>query len=141
MAELVKHFRDSYWPGGILAEPLVERSLDVKSRMRMVTKAKMIGGIPDELKRFLGMEVVREGVTRVFDMFQHINLNKRLLYVISEAFLETIFPDNKFKEIFLKCHTKRNWYIYIYKKKKKKKIMQTYFWDLRPSSLRFLIII
>ena len=107
VAEYVKHFRDSYWPGGVLAECLPERGTDVKRRMRMVTKAKMIGGIPDDLKRFLGMDVVREGVTRVFDVFQHVNLNKRLLYVMAEAFLETTFPDNKFKEIFTKIHSKR----------------------------------
>lgn len=107
VAEYVRHFRDSYWPGGVLAEAQPERSHDVKRRMRMVTKAKMIGGIPDDLKRFLGLDVTREGVTRVFDMFQHVNLNKRLFYVLAEAFLETTFPDNKFKELFVKAHSKR----------------------------------
>lgn len=107
VAEYVRHFRDSYWPGGVLADSLPERPPDVKRRMRMVTKAKMIGAMPEELKRFLGTDIVREGISRVFDMFQHVNLNKRLFYVLAEAFLETTFPDNKFQEIFLKMHSKR----------------------------------
>lgn len=105
ITEYVKQFRDSYWPGGVLAEISPKRPEDAKRRLRMVTKAKMIGSIPDELKRFLGTENVREGVSRVFDMFQHVNLNRRLFYVIFEAFLETTFPDNKFDEIFKKIHT------------------------------------
>eukprot|EP00111_Clytia_hemisphaerica_P023389 TCONS_00068881-protein len=104
IAEYVKQFRDSYWPGGVLAEENPERPSDAKRRLRMVTKAKMLGSIPDELKRFLGTENVREGVSRVFDMFQHVNLNRRLFYVLFEAFLDTTFADNKFNEIFKKIH-------------------------------------
>jgi len=104
IAEYVKQFRDSYWPGGILAEENAERPIDVKQRLKMVTKAKMFGSIPDELKRFLGTENAREGASRVFDMFQHVNLNRRLFYVLFEATLENIFPENKFNEIFKKMH-------------------------------------
>ena len=39
-------YRDSYWPGGVLAEASPERPLDAKRRLRMVTKAKMLGSIP-----------------------------------------------------------------------------------------------
>lgn len=108
IAEYLKQFRDSYWPGGVLAEAAPERPYDVQRRLRMVTKAKMIGSIPDELKRFLGAEVVREGGSRVFDVFQHVNLNKRLFYVMFEAFLETTFPENKFDEIFQKIHKSKS---------------------------------
>eukprot|EP00794_Sanderia_malayensis_P003259 gene3259-3740_t len=106
IVEYVKMFRDSFWPGGVLAEPYPERPYDVRRRMRMVTKAKMLGSIPDELKRFLGAEVTREGVARMLDMFQHVNLNKRLFYVLFESLLATLFPDNKFAEIFKKIHSK-----------------------------------
>lgn len=44
--------RDSYWPGGILAEENAERPVDVKQRLRMVTKAKMFGSIPGIFYRF-----------------------------------------------------------------------------------------
>jgi len=107
IAEYLKTFRDSYWPNGVLAEDSPGREPDVRRRMRMVTKAKMIGSIPDDLRRFLGQEATREGVSRVFDMFQHVNLNKRLFYVMFEAFLETTFPDNKFKDIFHKIHSRK----------------------------------
>ena len=106
IVEYVKMFRDSFWPNGILAEPYEKRPYDVERRMRMVTKAKMFGSIPDELKRFLGNEVTKEGVGRMFDMFQHLNLNKRMFYTELESLLETLFPDNKFSEIFSKIHSR-----------------------------------
>lgn len=106
IVEYVKMFRDSFWPNGVLAEPYQVRPYDVQRRMRMVTKAKMFGSIPDELKRFLGNEVTKEGVSRMFDMFQHLNLNKRLFYIELESLLKSLFPDNKFAEIFSKIHTR-----------------------------------
>ena len=45
---------------------------------------------------------------RVFNTFQHPELNKRLLYVISEGFLELLFPDNNFPEIFRKLHAREH---------------------------------
>lgn len=39
-------FRDSFWPGGVLAEPRTERKLDVKMRTRVAGKTKMYGSIP-----------------------------------------------------------------------------------------------
>ncbi|XP_068670390.1 sorting nexin-13-like isoform X2 [Montipora foliosa] len=108
IAEYVKLFRDSFWPGGVLAESSPERKKDVKVRTRVAAKTKMFGSIPEELKRFLGSEVTMEGVCRVFDTFQYCSLNKRLLYVLWEGILELLFPDNKFNDIFLKIHAKPN---------------------------------
>ena len=42
-------YRDSYWPGGVLAETSPERKKDVKVRTRMAAKTKMFGSIPGEL--------------------------------------------------------------------------------------------
>lgn len=106
IAEYVKLFRDSYWPGGILAETFPERKKDVKIRTRVAAKTKIFGSIPEELKRFLGSEVAMEGVCCVFDTFQYCSLNKRLLYVLWEGILELLFPDNKFNSIFHKIHAK-----------------------------------
>eukprot|EP00795_Rhopilema_esculentum_P014548 gene14548-5617_t len=53
IVEYVKTFRDSFWPGGILAEPYPIRPYDVCRRMRMVTKAKMFGSIPGTISHFL----------------------------------------------------------------------------------------
>lgn len=106
IAEYVKLFRDSYWPGGILAEASPERKKDVKVRTRVAAKTKIFGSIPEELKRFLGSEVTMAGVCRVFDTFQYCSLNKRLLYVLWEGILELMFPNNKFNDIFHKIHAK-----------------------------------
>jgi sorting nexin-13 len=53
IAEYVKLFRESYWPGGVLAEPAAERPYDVRRRMRVVTKARMIGSISGAISYFI----------------------------------------------------------------------------------------
>ena len=75
-------------------------------RTRVVCKAKLLGTINDELKHVLGSETTRQGCMRVFHMFQHQTLNRRLVYVILEGMLETLFPDNKFPEVFRKMHSR-----------------------------------
>ena len=70
---------------------------------------------PEEVSGLLGSETTRQGVMRIFNMFQHRNLNKRLVYVILEGLLETLFPDNKFPEVFCKMHSRSD---RVQKKKK-----------------------
>lgn len=60
----------------------------------------------DELKHIIGAETTRKGILRVFEMFQHSQLNKRMVYVFLERFLETLFPQNKFPELFNKLHSR-----------------------------------
>lgn len=60
----------------------------------------------DEMKTMMGNDTVRRGVMRVFSMFQHKALNKRLVYVLLEGMLETMFPDNKFQDIFRQLHSR-----------------------------------
>lgn len=61
--------------------------------------------ISDEVRALMGTESVRLGVARIFQMFQHKTLNKRLLYVILEGILIHLFPDNKFPALFRKLHS------------------------------------
>lgn len=61
---------------------------------------------PDELKHIIGAETTRKGILRVFEMFQHQQLNRRLVYVFLEGFLETMFPQYKFPELFIKLHSR-----------------------------------
>lgn len=42
----------------------------------------------------------------VFEMFQHEELNRRLTYVLLEGFLATLFPNNRFHELFRTMHAK-----------------------------------
>ena len=59
----------------------------------------------DDLKNFIGSETTRRGMLRIFEMLQNQTLNKRLFYVLLENLLLTLFPDNKFNEIFNKLHS------------------------------------
>ncbi|XP_032901772.1 sorting nexin-13 isoform X1 [Amblyraja radiata] len=106
VAETVKRFRDSFWPNGILAEAAPRREKAIRMRSRVAAKTKMLMIMPDELKHIIGAETTRKGILRVFEMFQHNQLNRRLVYVFLEGFLETLFPQYKFCELFIKLHSR-----------------------------------
>ncbi|XP_063777811.1 sorting nexin-13 isoform X3 [Pseudophryne corroboree] len=106
VADYVKHFRDSFWPNGILAETTPRRDRSMRMRTRVAAKTKLIEIMPDELKHIIGAETTRKGILRVFEMFQQTQLNRRLAYVFLEGFLETLFSQCKFHELFNKLHSK-----------------------------------
>uniref|UniRef100_A0AAR2KQK7 Sorting nexin 13 n=1 Tax=Pygocentrus nattereri TaxID=42514 RepID=A0AAR2KQK7_PYGNA len=106
VADYVKRFRDSYWPNGILAETPPRRDKNIRMRTRVAAKTILLGIMPDELKHIIGADTTRKGILRVFDMFQHQQLNRRLAYVFLEGFLETMFPQYKFPELFIKLHSR-----------------------------------
>ncbi|KAM9776372.1 sorting nexin-13 isoform 2-T2 [Syngnathus typhle] len=106
VAEYVKKFRDSYWPNGILAETPPRRDKSIRMRTRVAAKTSLLGIMPDELKHIIGAETTRKGILRVFDMFQHQPMNRRLVYVFLEGFLETMFPQYRFPELFVKLHSR-----------------------------------
>lgn len=56
--------------------------------------------IIDEIKHLIGSETTREGVFRIFELFQNPVLNRRLFYVIFEAMLDTLFPESNVDELF-----------------------------------------
>ncbi|XP_042328325.1 sorting nexin-13 isoform X3 [Sceloporus undulatus] len=105
VADAVKRFRDAFWPNGILAEAVPRRDNSIRMRTRIAGKTKLLGIMPDELKHILGAETTRKGILRVFEMFQHTQLNKRLVYVFLEGFLETLFPVYGFPDLFKKLHS------------------------------------
>ncbi|KAH0627411.1 hypothetical protein JD844_003064 [Phrynosoma platyrhinos] len=106
VADAVKRFRDAFWPNGILAEAVPRRDNSIRMRTRIAGKTKLLGIMPDELKHILGAETTRKGILRVFEMFQHTQLNKRLVYVFLEGFLETLFPVYGFPDLFKKLHSR-----------------------------------
>uniref|UniRef100_A0A8C4WNI9 Sorting nexin-13 n=1 Tax=Gopherus evgoodei TaxID=1825980 RepID=A0A8C4WNI9_9SAUR len=106
VADAVKRFRDAFWPNGILAETVPRRQKDIRMRTRVAGKTKLLEIMPDELKHIIGAETTRKGILRVFEMFQHTQLNKRMVYVFLEGFLETLFPQYKFHELFSKLHSR-----------------------------------
>ncbi|XP_074658883.1 sorting nexin-13-like [Tubulanus polymorphus] len=105
MAEYVKSFRDNMWPCGILTDVKPTRDLNTCMRTRVACKTRMLATLSDEIKTLMGTDTTRLGVHRVFNMFQHECLNRRLVYVFLEGFLETLFPDNKFRDVFRKIHS------------------------------------
>ncbi|XP_025900615.1 sorting nexin-13 isoform X1 [Nothoprocta perdicaria] len=106
VADAVKRFRDAFWPNGILADTVPRRDKAIRMRTRVAGKTKLLEIMPDELKHIIGAETTRKGILRVFEMFQHSQLNKRMVYVFLERFLETLFPQNKFHELFNKLHSR-----------------------------------
>ncbi|XP_055974022.1 sorting nexin-13 isoform X1 [Sorex fumeus] len=106
VADLVKRFRDAFWPNGILAETVPCRDKSIRMRTRIAGKTKLLSIMPDELKHIIGAETTRKGILRVFEMFQHNQLNRRMVYVFLEGFLETLFPQYKFRELFNKLHSR-----------------------------------
>ncbi|KAM3821928.1 sorting nexin-13 isoform 4-T4 [Vipera latastei] len=116
VADAVKRFRDAFWPNGILAETVPHRDNAIRMRTRIAAKTKLLGVMPDELKHILGAETTRKGILRVFEMFQHTQLNKRMVYVFLEGFLETLFSEYGFHDLFKRLHS-RSKQMQLYKHK------------------------
>lgn len=74
-------FRDAMWPNGRLAEPFIERCQQEKDASYQLAKEKLVNNIPDFLTNLLGHQNARKGMSKVFDVLQHKELNKQLFYV------------------------------------------------------------
>lgn len=61
---------------------------------------------PDELKHIIGSETTRRGLLTIFELFQRPILNRRLLYVLLEGVLCTLFPEKDIFTLFKKLHSK-----------------------------------
>ncbi|KAG8189791.1 hypothetical protein JTE90_008104 [Oedothorax gibbosus] len=105
IAEWLKLLSKSIWPDGYLAAPVPERDHSTKMRTRIATKMLLFCAIPDELKRIIGYETSFKGAMLIFNMFQYPALNRRLLLVLLESFLKTLFPNNNFPEIVQRLHS------------------------------------
>ncbi|XP_070471950.1 sorting nexin-13 isoform X11 [Equus przewalskii] len=60
VADLVKRFRDAFWPNGILAETVPCRDKAIRMRTRVAGKTKLLSIMPDELKHIIGAETTRK---------------------------------------------------------------------------------
>lgn len=76
-------------------------------RTRIVARAALFSSFfSEDLRKVIGSETSRSGLTMVFDMLQHPVLNKRLGIVILEGIIETLFHEQDFRTIFQKLHSR-----------------------------------
>nr|XP_018666665.1 sorting nexin-13 isoform X1 [Ciona intestinalis] len=105
VSEYIRTFQDSFWPGGILADVTPVRDDITVMRTRVLTKTKLHGVIPDEVRPLVGNETSRRGMARLFELLQHQELNTRFCYVLLEGVLCRVFPENRFQDLFTKFHS------------------------------------
>ncbi|CAK9818287.1 Sorting nexin-13 [Anthophora quadrimaculata] len=104
VAGYLKLFKNSFWPNGVKAEKKPPRDTEMKNRTRVAAKIALLSCLSDELKHIIGSETTRRGLLRVFELFQRPVLNRRLLYVLLEGIVETLFPHNNLADIFRKLY-------------------------------------
>ncbi|XP_076756780.1 sorting nexin-13 [Xylocopa sonorina] len=105
VAGYLKLFKNSFWPNGVKAEKKPPRDVEMKNRTRVAAKVALLSCLSDELKHIIGSETTRRGLLRVFELFQRPVLNRRLLYVLLEGIVETLFPQNNLVDIFRKLYS------------------------------------
>ncbi|KOC61655.1 Sorting nexin-13 [Habropoda laboriosa] len=104
VAGYLKLLKNSFWPNGVKAEKKPPRDTEMKNRTRVAAKVALLSCLSDELKHIIGSETTRRGLLRVFELFQRPVLNRRLLYVLLEGIIETLFPQNNLADIFRKLY-------------------------------------
>ena len=62
VAAWVKQIQDAMWPNGQPAPELPQRPEDCITRTRIEARAKLLGLLPDELRRIVGQEAAKRGV-------------------------------------------------------------------------------
>ncbi|KAK0176034.1 hypothetical protein PV328_000212 [Microctonus aethiopoides] len=105
VATYLRLFKQSHWPNGVRAEAKSPRDDETKYRTRVAAKVALLSCLSDELKHIIGSETTRRGLLRVFELFQHPVLNRRLLYVLLEGIIENLFPQNDLVTIIKKLYS------------------------------------
>lgn len=106
VADYLRAFKQALWPNGARAEGRPPRDEATRSRTRVAAKVALLSSLSDELKHIIGSETARRGLVRVFELFQRPVLNRRLLHVLLEGVLRTLFPDNNLEQVFRRLHSR-----------------------------------
>ncbi|KAK0411945.1 hypothetical protein QR680_005935 [Steinernema hermaphroditum] len=106
VAQYVLAFRNSMWPGGQLGPEVPERPRGIAMVTRIFARAMMLSALPEQLRMLMGATTTNNGVLTVFEALQNRRLNRRLLYVLLERLLLTVFPENRFDRILPQLHKK-----------------------------------
>ncbi|RWS29087.1 sorting nexin-like protein, partial [Leptotrombidium deliense] len=105
ITEYIRSFKNYFWPNGGRMQQKQERSFSTKMRTRIAAKMLLLSHLSDDFKHVIGSETTRKGLLCVFQMLQIEQLNRRLVFVLLEGFLQTLFPENYFPEIFERLHS------------------------------------
>lgn len=111
-------FKQSIWPNGNKYEKRPERDEHTKNRTRIAAKGALLSCLSDELKHIVGSETTRRGLITVFELFQNPTLNRRLLFVLFESILITLFPEKDMNKIISTLHSRSKRYQCHLKNKK-----------------------
>ncbi|CAG5012306.1 unnamed protein product [Parnassius apollo] len=84
---------------------LTTRDAATKARTRVAAKVALLSAASDDLRHIVGSDAARRGLLTVFDMLQTQEINRRLIFVLLEATLINLFPDNNFQELFRKLYS------------------------------------
>ncbi|KAK3869026.1 hypothetical protein Pcinc_025635 [Petrolisthes cinctipes] len=95
VADYIKTFKESLWPNGTLMQSGPERDHSIKMRTKVAARTAMLASISDELKAMLGSQTTARGVLGVYDTVQWTALNKRLVYVLLEGIIESLFANQR----------------------------------------------
>ncbi|KAJ0180401.1 hypothetical protein K1T71_003805 [Dendrolimus kikuchii] len=82
-----------------------QRDAATKARTRVVAKVALLTACSDELRHIVGSDTARRGLLTVFDLFQIQEINRRLIFVLLEATLTNLFPDNNIQALFRKLYS------------------------------------
>ncbi|XP_030032975.1 sorting nexin-13 isoform X2 [Manduca sexta] len=81
------------------------RDSATKARTRVAAKVALLSACSDDLRHIVGSDTTRRGLLTVFDLFQTQEINRRLIFVLLEATLTNLFPDNNIQELFKKLYS------------------------------------
>ncbi|XP_055308678.1 sorting nexin-13 isoform X2 [Sitodiplosis mosellana] len=82
---------NTIWPDGKRSNQTVSRDENTKLRTRMAAKVALFTLLADDLKHVVGSETTRYGLLNSFSMWQHKTLNKRLVLVLFNELLTTLY--------------------------------------------------
>ncbi|XP_072943624.1 sorting nexin-13-like isoform X2 [Epargyreus clarus] len=81
------------------------RDAATKARTRVAAKVALLSAASDDLRHIVGSDAARRGLLTVFDLFQTQEINRRLIFVLLEATLCNLFPENNIQELFKKLYS------------------------------------
>ena len=91
VARYLKNYRKRMWPKGLLADEAQARSPATQQLTKLLAKTKLLALVSDEMRHLLGNDTSRRGLFNLFELFQHKQLNKRLLVLLVENLLVNLF--------------------------------------------------